>query len=106
MVGKKKILILTGAGVSAASGIPTFRDQDGFWKKKYVYAGESDPQRICTKSFFAENPEANWRWHLDFYRILARPEVKPNAAHFAIRDLQEYCIQSSGKGKVDSFLVT
>ena len=34
LVGKKKICILTGAGISAASGIPTFRGQDGFWKKR------------------------------------------------------------------------
>ena len=32
MVGKKRIMVLTGAGISAASGIPTFRGQDGFWK--------------------------------------------------------------------------
>jgi len=33
LLDKKKILILTGAGISAASGIPTFRGQDGFWKQ-------------------------------------------------------------------------
>ena len=41
--GKKKICILTGAGISAASGIPTFRGQDGFWKKRKQYANEEDP---------------------------------------------------------------
>lgn len=34
LTNKKKVLIMTGAGISAASGIPTFRDQDGYWSKK------------------------------------------------------------------------
>lgn len=42
---------MTGAGVSAASGIPTFRGQDGFWKKQ-SYAGIEDPTVILTKEFF------------------------------------------------------
>ena len=41
MVGKKNIMILTGAGLSAASGIPTFRGDNGFWTK--VYGEETDP---------------------------------------------------------------
>lgn len=39
---KKKILVLTGAGMSAASGIPTFRGANGFWKKEKVEAGTSE----------------------------------------------------------------
>jgi NAD-dependent SIR2 family protein deacetylase len=35
LIGKKNIMIMTGAGLSAASGIPTFRGDNGFWKKKY-----------------------------------------------------------------------
>jgi NAD-dependent deacetylase sirtuin 5 len=41
LAGKKKIMILTGAGLSAASGIPTFRGENGFWKRSYE--GETDP---------------------------------------------------------------
>ena len=53
MIDKKKIAVLTGAGISAASGIPTFRGEDGFWKKRTTYAGEEDPKEILTKTFFA-----------------------------------------------------
>ena len=72
--GKKKILILTGAGVSAASGIPTFRGQDGFWKRSY--GGVDNPETILTKKYFAENPAAVWEWHYDFFEIQAKG--KPN----------------------------
>lgn len=40
---KKKILILTGAGMSAASGIPTFRGDGGFWRKEAVEISPNDP---------------------------------------------------------------
>lgn len=39
MLGKKRFLILTGAGLSAASGIPTFRGENGFWKREYAGVG-------------------------------------------------------------------
>jgi NAD-dependent SIR2 family protein deacetylase len=54
----KNIAILTGAGLSAASGIPTFRGAEGFWTKSY--AGEKNASTICTMNFFNKNPEANW----------------------------------------------
>ena len=48
-------MILTGAGLSAASGIPTFRaDKDGFWSKPY--GNQTDPTVILTTPFFQENP--------------------------------------------------
>ena len=50
MVGKKNIVIITGAGLSAASGIPTFRGDNGFWKQSY--GGVTDPMEILTYRFF------------------------------------------------------
>ena len=78
----KKIIILTGAGVSAASGIPTFRGQDGFWKKRKKYGDCENPEQILTKTFFSEKPEAVWEWHYDFYEL--QEKCKVNAGHTAI----------------------
>lgn len=66
LIGKKKICFLTGAGISASSGIPTFRGEDGFWKKRKQYADEEDPMKICTLEFFDKHAKANWEWHYDF----------------------------------------
>lgn len=82
IVGKKKIVVLTGAGLSAASGIPTFRGNEGFWKTKKNYGGESNPEALLMKSFFAEKPEAVWEWHYDFIDLCKGK--KANAGHIAI----------------------
>lgn len=58
LLGKKNVMILTGAGISAASGIPTFRGDNGFWSKSY--GEETDPMKILTLSYFSENPKLNW----------------------------------------------
>lgn len=59
---KKKIMVLTGAGISAASGIPTFRGDGGFYRKDKVQydpndpASEIDPQVLLTLSFYSQHP--------------------------------------------------
>ena len=74
----KKITILTGAGISAASGIPTFRGNEGFWSSaKKSYCGESNPSDICRRTFFDVNPMAVWEWHYDFLKLVSDKQSNP-----------------------------
>lgn len=75
-----KIVILTGAGLSAESGVSTFRDPQGIWSKY-------DWRDVATPEGFARNP----RQVQDFYnmRRRAHADVKPNAAHFALARLEQ-----------------
>ena len=53
LIGKKKVAILTGAGISDASGVPTFRGPGGMWiQPKKQYGGELNPQSVLTTTFF------------------------------------------------------
>ena len=74
-----KIVILTGAGVSAESGLGTFRDKGGVWT-------QYDLQEVATPEGFRRNPEKV----IDFYNMRRKSAVgaKPNAAHFALARLQ------------------
>jgi NAD-dependent deacetylase len=68
--------VLTGAGVSAESGIPTFRDAlEGLWK-------DYDPEELATEAGFRRNPELVWRWYRQ--RRLRVGEATPNAGHHAL----------------------
>lgn len=74
-----RTVILTGAGVSAESGIPTFRDpQDGLWAR---YRAED----LATPEAFARDPRLVWQWYQ--WRREAIAAAKPNAAHLAIAAL-------------------
>lgn len=81
-----KILVLTGAGISAESGLPTFRDSGGLWHGHR-------PEDLATPEAFARNPALV----LDFYnaRRQAVQAAEPNAAHVALARLQ-----ASGRHKV------
>ncbi len=76
------ITVLTGAGVSAGSGIPTFRGPEGFWT---VGSREYHPQEIATFSMFARDPESVWVWYL--YRMGMCKKATPNAGHEALARL-------------------
>ena len=76
----KQIAILTGAGVSKESGVPTFRDAlDGLWSKY-------DPQELATPQAFQRNPKLVWDWY-EFRREMVR-EARPNPGHIAIAELE------------------
>jgi NAD-dependent deacetylase len=73
------IVALTGAGVSAESGIPTFRGSDGLWK-------QYKPEDIATPQAFAKDPRLVWEWY-DWRRgLIAKAE--PNPAHRALAQLE------------------
>ena len=77
----KLLVVLTGAGVSKESGIPTFRDaMDGLWAKY-------DPQQLATPAAFAANPKLVLDWY-EFRRELIH-DVKPNPGHVAIAALEK-----------------
>ena len=81
---KKKLVVLTGAGVSAESGISTFRDSDGLWEQHKV-------EDVASIEGWYRNPSLV----LDFYnaRRAQLPTVRPNAAHIAIAELEsEYTV--------------
>lgn len=77
----KKIVFVTGAGISQESGIPTFRGTDGLWRKY-------DPMKLATIDAFYDDPKLVWEWYEDRRKnILA---AKPNPGHQAIAELEKY----------------
>jgi NAD-dependent deacetylase len=78
---KKHLVVLTGAGISAESGIKTFRDADGLWEGH-------DVMEVATPEGFAKNPELV----LEFYNQRRRQllEVEPNSAHRDLAELEQH----------------
>lgn len=76
----QKIVVLTGAGISAESGISTFRDSNGLWENH-------DIMEVASPEGFRNNPELV----LNFYNLRRRQlkEVEPNSAHYFLKKLEE-----------------
>ncbi len=73
------VVVLTGAGISAASGVPTFRGKDGLWNK-------FNPEELANVDAFLKNPQLVWEWY-QWRRNLIK-NVKPNLGHYALVDLE------------------
>lgn len=82
-VGQGSVVVLTGAGISAESGIPTFRGHEGYWT---VGSRNYMPTEMATQAMFAEHPEEVWRWYL--YRFSVCRDAQPNAGHRALVALE------------------
>jgi len=76
-----RVAVLTGAGISAESGVPTFRDaQTGLWAK-------FDPRELATPTAFARNPKLVWDWYAS--RRAALAHIVPNAGHRALARMDD-----------------
>lgn len=81
MEKKRKAVVFTGAGMSADSGLSTFRDADGLWENHRI-------EDVCTPEALARDP----RTVIDFYNQRRKQmlEAKPNAGHYAVAELEKY----------------
>jgi len=78
--GAERIVALTGAGVSAESGVPTFRDaRTGLWE-------QHDPLELATAEGFERNPSLVWDWYQWRRQLIA--QSRPNPAHHALAELE------------------
>lgn len=74
------ITVLSGAGISAESGIPTFRGEDGLWKN-------FRPEDLATPDAFSKDPKLVWEWY-EWRRKLIK-DSKPNPGHYALADFEQ-----------------
>lgn len=87
-LGSGRLVVVTGAGISLASGIPTFRgsDPDAVWSK--------DVTELATRRFFEADPAASWVWYTSrFDHVL---DKQPNAAHHALAALERWHVARGG----------
>lgn len=75
------VVILTGAGISAESGIKTFRDANGLWENYRI-------EEVATPEGFANNPQRVQHFYNQRRKQLQQPSLKPNAAHHALAELE------------------
>ncbi len=79
------VTVLTGAGISAESGIPTFRGPEGYWT---VGSQVYHPQEMATFRMFSRRPDDVWQWYLHRATVCAR--AAPNAGHRALVALEKH----------------
>ncbi|MDO6692587.1 NAD-dependent protein deacylase [Aliiglaciecola sp. 3_MG-2023] len=78
-----KVVVLTGAGISAESGLKTFRDNDGLWEKHRV-------EDVATPEAFVRNPDLVYRFYNQRRAQLQSPDIAPNKGHLALVELEKY----------------
>ncbi len=74
-----RVFVLTGAGISAESGLPTFRAEDGLWAGNRI-------EDVCTPEAWERNPELVWQFYSA--RRAAAQKAQPNPAHYALAELE------------------
>ena len=77
----RKIIFVTGAGISQESGIATFRGKEGLWRN-------NDPMKLATIDAFYNNPKLVWEWYNERRENIF--QAQPNQGHLAIAELEKY----------------
>ncbi|HEY8394356.1 MAG TPA: NAD-dependent deacylase [Thermaerobacter sp.] len=80
VTANRRVVALTGAGISVPSGVPAFRGRDGLWSRH-------DPAEVAHIDAFRRNPERVWEMLSELYRVIWA--ARPNAAHRALARLEE-----------------
>jgi len=80
IAAKDSVFVLTGAGISAESGLPTFRAEDGLWAGNRI-------EDVCTPEAWERNPDRVWKFYSD--RRAAGAKAEPNPAHFALAAVEK-----------------
>ncbi len=81
LANARRVVVFTGAGVSAESGVATFRDKDGLWSK-------FRPEELANVEAFLANPQRVWEWYQARRAVML--EARPNAGHYAIAALESF----------------
>lgn len=81
VAGAERVAVLTGAGISAESGIPTFRGAGGLWRN-------FRPEELATPEAFTRNPELVWEWYMWRRGLIA--EAQPNPGHRALSQWERH----------------
>ena len=84
----QSIVVLTGAGISVESGLPTFRGAGGLWEGHRV-------EEVATPGAFARDPDLVHRFYNERRARLRDPTIVPNPAHLALAELERRCRASS-----------
>jgi NAD-dependent deacetylase len=94
IAAQDRVFVLTGAGISAESGLATFRDSDGLWAGHAI-------EDVCTPEAWEQNPELVWQFYSA--RREAAAKAHPNPAHFALAELES---RLNANGEERFFLCT
>ena len=93
---KDRVFVLSGAGISAESGLATFRDSDGLWAGRAI-------EDVCTPEAWDRNPELVWQFYSA--RREAAAKAHPNAAHFALAEFESRLNATGENGIQDRFFL-
>jgi len=81
LIPSTRVVVFTGAGISAESGVPTFRGQNGLWNEFRV-------EDLATPQAFTEHPKRVWEWYCWRRELIAR--IEPNLGHLAVGKLEKF----------------